>query len=94
MLRPYLAAGAVVAVALAGIAMWLVDTGYRRGLADCHAEALRTRAEIEAQWIRDADASAIANQERRDAVAAIDAADAGDTLCLPPDSVQRLRAIR
>lgn len=94
MIRHYLIAGVAGVVALAGIAAWLVDTGYRRGLADCHTEALRTRAEIEAQWIRAADAAAMANQERSDAVAAIDAADAGDALCLPADSVQRLRAIR
>jgi hypothetical protein len=92
-LRSLIAAGAIVA-ALGSAALWLVDTGYRRGMADCQREAIRIRTEIETRWLRDADRIAETNKERDDAVAAIDAVDAGAAVCLGPDSVQQLKAIR
>lgn len=94
MIRAYLVVGIAGLLALSGVAFWLVDTGYRRGKADCQMEALRIRTEIEAQWIRDADTSALAIKERSDAVAAIDETDAGDAVCLDARSVQRLGKIR
>lgn len=93
MLRYLIAAGAILAL-LGSAAAWLVDTGYRRGMADCEARADRIRTEIETRWLRDADKIAETNKERDDAVAAIDAADAGADICLDAGSVQRLRAIR
>lgn len=93
MLRYLLAAGAILGL-LGSAALWLVDTGYRRGMADCQREADRIRTEIETRWLREADRIAETNKERDDAVAAIDAADAGALQCLGPDSVQQLKAIR
>lgn len=94
MIRAYLIVGAAGLVLLAGVASWLVDAGYRRGAADCQATALNTRTEIETRWLRDADQIAQTDQERNDAVAATDAADAGDDTCLRGDSLQPLKAIR
>lgn len=94
MIRAYLAVGIAGVLALSGVAFWLVDTGYRRGMADCQSAALRTRTEIEARWIRDADEITQDNRERSDAVAAIEEADAGDAVCLDARSVQRLGTIR
>lgn len=93
MLRLLIAAGAVLGL-LGGAAAWLLDAGYRRGMADCAVETRRIRTEIETRWLREADAIMKANQERDDAVAAIDRADAGPAVCLGPDSVQQLRSIR
>lgn len=93
MLRYLIAGGAMLGL-LGSAALWLVDAGYRRGMADCEARADRIRTEIETRWLREADAIAETNKERDDAVAAIDQADAGALVCLDADSVQRLRAIR
>ena len=88
-----IAVGAVGAL-LVFVAFWLQDVGYRRGIEECQRQARQTRAQLEARWIRDADVIATANQERDDAIAAIDRADAGPAVCLDAHSVQRLRAIR
>ena len=93
-MKAQLVGGIALLSLLGGAGWWLGDAGYRRGMADCQAEARRTRAEIEARWIRDADRIAIADKERDDAVATVDAADAGDDICLGPDSLQPLKAIR
>lgn len=93
MFRYLLAAGAGLAL-LVVAAAWLVDAGYRSGMADCEARANRLRTEIETRWLREADRIAQSNKERDDVVAAIDAADAGDTVCLRADSLQPLKAIR
>ena len=93
-MRALLLAGLSLLALLGGIAWWLTDAGYRRGMAECQAEAQRVRAEIEARWIRDADRIVEVNKERDDAVAAIDAGDAGPAVCLGPDSLQPLKAIR
>lgn len=93
MLRSLAVAAAILA-GLGSAALWLVDTGYRRGMADCQLEAVRIRTEIETRWLREADRIAELNKERDDAVAAIDAADAGPAVCLGADSVQQLKAIR
>lgn len=93
MLRYLIAAGAILGL-LGSAALWLVDTGYRRGMADCEARADRIRTEIETRWLREANRIATTNKERDDAVAAIDAADAGPAVCLGADSVQQLKAIR
>lgn len=93
MIRYLIAIGAIVGV-LGSAALWLVDAGYRRGMADCQLETRRIRTEIETRWLREADAIAETNKERDDAVAAIDQADAGAGVCLDAGVVQRLRAIR
>lgn len=93
MLRTLIAGGAIVGL-LGSAAHWLLDTGYRRGMADCQLETQRIRTEIETRWLREADRVAETNKERDDAVAAIDRADAGPAVCLDADSVQRLRSIR
>ena len=93
MLRYLIAGGAIIGL-LGSAALWLVDTGYRRGMADCQLETRRIRTEIETRWLREADDIAKSNQERDDAIAAIDRADAGPDICLDADSVQRLRSIR
>lgn len=93
MIRTLIAAGAIFGL-LGSAALWLVDTGYRRGMADCEARADRIRTEIETRWLRDADAIAETNKERDDAVSAIDATDAGPAVCLDAGVVQQLKAIR
>lgn len=93
MLRYLIAGGAILGL-LGSAALWLVDTGYRRGMADCQLDTQRIRTEIETRWLREADRIAETNKERDDAIAAIDAADAGPAVCLDAGSVQRLRAIR
>ncbi len=93
-MKAQLLAGLSVLALLGGAAWWLGDAGYRRDMAECQAEAQRVRAEIEARWIREADRIVATNRERDDAVATVDAGDAGDDICLGPDSLQPLKAIR